>query len=364
MRHYFVLWLLVCCVCTAGAQPLAPVLKNAVRGLPTSAYQAAGVLGERAAQAAARRTGEAAFQSASKQLTGFLEAECSQLYCPTGLPPALQARNIELEKARRQLLQENLRLFFSKPNIAQARFSPRVDYADIIPSSAQLIFLGEIHGHNTIHREIYKVIKDYRARYPSRRIYILAESVADDGIIYQSSNWGAKGPYQKNGLERAQMLKALVKEQNVFLTGLERPGLIRLYNASSQKRAQVVRKYVSSAGLEIRNRGFLDKIALLRQADPEAVLFVYGGKAHWSYAHAGSVPLSLNTNKTFVMDFTPRGWRLPSSMESIWNLWLKSQTPPPAGQYGVYVAKDKPSALILGSDAKIETPDDFLLNWR
>lgn len=64
------------------------------------------------------------------------------------------------------------------------------------------------------------------------------------------------------------------------------------------------------------------------------------------------------------MDFIPRGWRLPSSIESIWNTWLSTQPAQPAGKYGVYTAKDKTAARMLGSDVKIETPKDFLLNWR
>lgn len=363
MQRYTLCVLLVFCVCTAGAQPLAAAFKNAARTLPGKTVSAE-ALGRRAAQLLAERSAPAAFAAARKQCLQLVAAEDKQIYCPADVPPAFSLRNKLLTQARRELLEKNWQLFLQRPQAAQALYSPHINYADIIPSSARLIFLGEIHDQNTIHQEIYHVIKDYRTRYPGRRIYILAESVADDGIVYHASNWGEKGPYQKSGAARAQMLEVLVKEQGVFLTGLERPGLVRLYNSSAALRQAVVRKYVSASGLEIRNRGFLEKIVSLRRLDPQAVFFVYGGKAHWSYTHAGSVTLALNTGTTFVMDFIPRGWRLPSSIESIWNTWLSTQPAQPAGQYGVYTAADKTAARMLGSDVKIETPKDFLLNWR
>lgn len=364
--YRYILLMLLCAVSYNGwSQPLVSAGKNAASVLSKQTAGALSARGVQASQAAVLRAQQALQASATKaRLAKMLEQEDKCVYNPAGVPEAFRKRNQVLSVKRHFLFQKNLELFFKTPNPAQAQYARKVDYAGLIPASARLIFLGEIHGRESIHREIYQLIKDYRQAYPNRHIYILAESVADDGIIYHAGNWGKSGPYSKQGLSRDQMLETLVKEQGVFLTGLERPALVRLYNTALNVRQRVVRKYISASGQEIRNRGFLEKIAQLRRLDPQGIFFVYGGKAHWSYNVAGSVPLGLNVGQTFVIDFIPHGWRIEGSAESIWNLWLEKQTPPAEGVYGIYRAQNKESARMMGSDLKIETPYDFLPSWR
>ncbi len=365
MHRYTLFLLLVLFGCNGWAQPLVSAGKNAAVTVSKQAAELS-LLGGRAATTLSSRAQKAAQAAVNRaNLAKMLAEEDKNVYNPAGVAPSFSKRNQVLSAQRHWLLQKNLELFLNHPNPVQAQYARSVDYAGLIPQSAQLIFLGEIHGREAIHREIYQLIKDYRSAYPNRNIYVLAESVADDGTIYHAANWGPNGPYSKQGLSRAQMLESLVKEQGVFLVGLERPALVRLYNTSlSNVRQRVVRKYISASGQEIRNRSFVEKIAQLRRLDPQGVFFVYGGKAHWSYAIAGSVPLSLNVGKTFVIDFIPNGWRIPGSAESIWNMWLEHQPAPPEGVYGIYRANSKEAALIMGSDLKIETPYDFLLSWR
>lgn len=242
----------------------------------------------------------------------------------------------------------------------QSRVTDRVDYAALIPASAKTIFVGEIHNYAAIYREVEAMLLQYKAAYPHRRVYLLAESVSGKVPVVFSAAEEFFSPVVEYSLDNdAQVaMYARLVRAGVHLSGLELPGVLNGINeAGFDPQADLLRKkYGTLLWSARRNVYFLRKIKSIRAQDPDAVIFVYGGKAHFNYLMPYNVPDLAGEAESLVVDFTFRLLNEPIGFQSVWNAWRNELLAEEAAEFGTMVrrVKDPQTARLFGSDLRIE----------
>lgn len=242
----------------------------------------------------------------------------------------------------------------------QSRVTDRVNYAALIPASAKMIFVGEIHNYDVIYREIETMLLQYKAAHPGRRVYLLAESVSSRVPVVSSPAEEAFSPVVESSLtnDRQQAMYIRLVRGGIRLTGLELPGVVSGINDGSLSlRADILRKkYSTLLWSSRRNVYFLRKIKSIRAADPDAVIFVYGGKAHFNYLMPYNVPDLAGEAESLVVDFGFRQLDEPFGFQSVWNAWRNRRLAEEAAQFGTMVRRvnDPQTARLFGSDLRIE----------
>lgn len=234
-----------------------------------------------------------------------------------------------------------------------------INYIPLIPSSAKMIYVGEIHDYTSIYREVETMIRQYRAAYPDRTVYLLAESVAASVPVISSGS-----PEEFSVLIEKSLMKDKQMDMyydlagsGVKLGGLDLPNVVNWLNEYSfLKRDLIVKKYRTLVWVARRNVYFKRKIDDIRRADPNAVIFVYGGKAHFNYLMPYNVPDLVGEAQSVVLDFSMRSLEEPIGFQSVWNAWRKKLFDDEVTEFGHAVRRvqDPATARLFGSDLRIE----------
>ncbi len=164
-----------------------------------------------------------------------------------------------------------------------------VDYSALIPASARKIYVGEEHYQPLIYEAFEKLIFQYQARYPDRKIIILTEFVSDRLL-----------PWQLPGRPVTRLEMPLRRNDNDFkffnrflragieVVGLENVAYVKEHEAlitPSEDESQSV------YGMQERNAHWRNIINYVAKKNPDATLFIYAGSMHTHYR----APFSLAT---------------------------------------------------------------------
>lgn len=287
-------------------------------------------LGRNVSRGVARATEQQFLKSVPARTLSLYGLELRALVASNRLPanafPKLARRNDLLTHQAVNLFVSQEKLFLEQAPLLvekiESRVYNRVPYAALLPKDAEVLYIGEIHGVPRVQQEIVTLVKSLRTVYPGRNIYLAAEGVpasfdldySTDDLIYTQE---ALLERLHEAAELADMeMTELVASSSVVLAaveagipvlGLESEGaLCRLATPKGRKmptEEEYQQVVTSLAGMEFRNRGFAKGINVLRKADPDALIVVYGGIDHLAYHQLSSVP-ALVGGKSFVVQVT------------------------------------------------------------
>lgn len=289
-------------------------------------------------QAAARSVETQFFKLVPARTLNLYGAELRALRASNQLSrkkyPRLARQNELLLRQSIDLFVRRERLFYEQaPAIARnikSRVYRSVPYAELLPENIDVLYIGEVHGVPRVQKEIGTLVKSLRTVYPGRKIYLAAESVPAAYDLDFSVDDLVRGPEvlaerlrevaDLTGMKAEELLplfsvvQAALEEQ-IPVLGLESEGSLFQF-ASPEKGGEPTDEdyeavVTSLVGMEFRNKGFAQGVSMLRAAEPDALVVVYGGIDHFAYHQPSSVP-SLVAGKSFVVQVTVPG-ALPDS---------------------------------------------------
>lgn len=279
----------------------------------------------------------------------------------TGKLPALESsqnawRNLQLRLNRYAAIAQLERVAATQElsNLMSLSSTYQVNYAELIDPDARLILLGETHNQPLILDQIQALLKQYRAAYPTRRIYLLTEFAS-----YHSPELRGKGQVKSMLLDavRIERYRALfvlsMLRLDIKMGGLEHRSVLHSTLRGKDEAAWVA-KYSNVAAVEQRNAFWTQAINQYRQNDPEGIYFVYCGADHALYNNPSSVSIRLKDSMPFVINFVVGNSRLklPSSFY-YWNLLDLSAYVQP-GIIFQGVALTPQAAHLFGADLTLE----------
>ena len=176
-------------------------------------------------------------------------------------------------------------------------------YARAVAPEARLILLGEVHYSGTIHREVERLLQEYRAQHPERKIVVFSEFLPEAG-----PGWGVGLPVPPSALCAWEDYTCDVinhtQRLNVEYYGLEDRHFL---HTEVPERAGTPDARNSFLAVWTRNRVWSETIrsvmARVRLTDPDAAFFVYAGKGHTDKTVMGSLSALLREENPFVVHF-------------------------------------------------------------
>ncbi len=295
----------------AGGRPwFRPVIKKVaprthLKTITLSRMERAAWASSRTAQFALTNR-EAYFKSAQAipfQSMATLTAPVSQL--PVAPDPLFALRNDKMALPWFETIEKDL-LFLHKHKkeikevlkVQQAALQ-KINYASFIPETARKIFVGEEHYQPIIYEAFEKMIYQYQARFPDRKIIILTEFMSDRLF-----------PWQKTGrpISRFEMGQRKNDSDFNFFDNFIKQGIevVGLENVSYMKAHEsLITPSESQAesvyGMQERNAHWRQIIEEVQARNPRAILFIYTGSLHSHYRAPFS--LAAPSMQTFVMQW-------------------------------------------------------------
>ena len=208
-------------------------------------------------------------------------------YLPEPVDPAFILRNDKMalqwfEPIEKDLhfLQEQQEAIFQTLQIR--RVNPQeINYANLIPSQARKIFIGEEHNQPAIYHAFEQLIFQYKQQYPKRKIIVLTEFVSDRLLPWQKPGRPVNRlemPLRRNNKDFAFFNKFI--QAGITVIGLENVGYIKDHEALITPSES---QYKSVYGLQERNAHWRHIISYIADKYPDAVLFIYTGSMHTHY---------------------------------------------------------------------------------
>lgn len=204
----------------------------------------------------------------------------------------------------------------------ESRVYNRVPYSELLPEDAEVLYIGEVHGVPRVQQEIVTLVKSLREAYPGRKIYLAAEGVpaafdldfsTDDlihtreALLERLRKAADLADVEITEMAASSSVVMAAVEAGIPVLGLESEGALCRLATPKGREMPTEEEYeqvaTSLAGMEFRNRGFAEGIKVLRKADPDALVVVYGGIDHLAYHQLFSVP-ALVGGKSFVVQVT------------------------------------------------------------
>lgn len=227
------------------------------------------------------------------QAMATLSAPLAQL--PQKVDPLFALRNDQMafpwfETIEKDLtfLREQKKPMLSALKIQYASLE-EVDYSLFIPESARKIYVGEEHYQPCIYEAFEKLIFQYQARYPDRKIIILTEFVSDRLVPWQLPGRPVhriEMPLRRNDKDFKFFNRFL--KAGIEIVGLENVAYVKEHEAlitPSEDQTQSV------YGMQERNAHWRNIISYVAKKNPDAILFIYAGSMHTHYR----APFSLAT---------------------------------------------------------------------
>lgn len=167
-----------------------------------------------------------------------------------------------------------------------------------IPEQAKYILLGEEHNQQPVQVFVSRVLREYRAAYPDRKIILLTEFLP-------------AGIKKKNSFLQ-DMKEFAPAYAQVFSTalgsGMQVHGLEPRCMYYDDGQAEVPQANqtketfdlaILPEAIRLRNKFWLEQIKYFRQQNPDAVFIIYAGAEHLSYSAPFSVGAQLPQQETF-----------------------------------------------------------------
>lgn len=178
-------------------------------------------------------------------------------------------------------------LAFLSTHKAQIRRSIRVqktETIDLLPFIApqvRNIAVGEEHNVLAIRQAVEKLVFDYQAAYPERKIIVLTEFVSDRLFAWETPG----NPVSVFGLKHRIVNDDFLFFANFIRNGIEVIGLEDIVYFSEHQTliAPSFRQVDSVYGMKQRNEHWRSIIEDVRRRNPDAIFFIYTGNMHVHY---------------------------------------------------------------------------------
>lgn len=184
-----------------------------------------------------------------------------------------------------------------------------LNYSQWLPQDPGIIYLGEIHGHQNVQREVLSFLRQLSHQYPQRPIILATEFLSFDPSVSLPENIIASVDDVQAYFDRGNpagnwnVLKDALSIPNVYLIGLENHAVLHriLKRSDGGLTTEEYDDFMGTyAGMNLRNRLFARTLTRLQELAPEALIVAYGGISHFSLHEEGSVP-SLVPGKNFII---------------------------------------------------------------
>ena len=174
-----------------------------------------------------------------------------------------------------------------------------------IPASARLVMLGEVHNRETHRLQTARLLEEYRALHPGRKMVLLSEFLPSRHPQFWKPGQAIPKDFFEKNPEFSNEVYALGKRLDMDIYGLEDIEFVY------QKMPQVsglglVEANTSFRGMVVRNKYWENLVRYVMDATkkkyPDAVFFVYAGNAHVNKNVAESLSANLKDQTPFVVE--------------------------------------------------------------
>ncbi len=183
------------------------------------------------------------------------------------------------------------------------------DYSALIPASARKIYVGEEHFQPLIYEAFEKLIFQYQARYPDRKIIILTEFVSDRLFPWQLPGRPVSRlemPLRRNDSDFKFFNKFL--KAGIEIVGLENVAYVKEHEALI---TPLEDESQSVYGMQERNAHWRNIISYVAKNNPDATLFIYAGSMHTHYRAPFSLATSSPQNFVLQLEVGHLGMDMP-----------------------------------------------------
>lgn len=208
------------------------------------------------------------------------------------------ALNLKVKQQAVKNIQNNLPALWNK----RIKFAPQPFeklLADAIPAQAKYILLGEEHNQSQIQVFLVQFFKEYKAKYPGRKIFLLTEFLPVSGkknLLIQSMQAG--DPAYAYILNSAASNGITVKGLEPRYA-YEGEGVLYI-DPRWNENDETAELWLTPEAMRVRNKVWISRIKELRQTNPDAVFMIYAGGSHLEYNAFSSLALQLPKEETFV----------------------------------------------------------------
>ena len=192
-------------------------------------------------------------------------------------------------------------------------------YEKYLPSERiGMIAIGVQHGA-AVEQDAVNWVRAIKRKYPTRHIYFATEYVWDSQSPHPSSYLPPLKILRDADQLKAQLLSEEdfynysflqeVIEEGVPVVGIE-PEMSLLAAVGEETGFDLTDELLyiryqqfatSAAGMEFRNKKWVEHLHQIRQQDPEALIIVYGGAEHMSYSSVYSIPRQFEQDNCFTI---------------------------------------------------------------
>lgn len=192
----------------------------------------------------------------------------------------------------------------------QARQTPQPEnpvpwIAQQIPTNTSLLFVGEVHGYETIHLTTASLLKELRAMYPQKRIILFSEFLPDT----QASLEPVSEQQISSHLRRYMPVWQAAYQQDIQVVGLEKEYVIKdtcYASVLNQKgKYRYLNMWATLEGVRLRNEHWTQLLQNYRAQYPDALFVVYSGAAHSLYNYPFTLSTNFPSENTFVVALYP-----------------------------------------------------------
>ena len=175
--------------------------------------------------------------------------------------------------------------------------------AQRIPQDTSYLLIGQKHGYIDIEKNVARLVREIRLRNPNRPILLLTEFLPEGRV------WG-NSIFTDFSLHRCVWEEAAL--QDISVIGLE-PKFVDDNEVVLRSHLQLGQRTVEDAdtvwasleGVRLRNERWMHTIEKMRQVSPEALIIIYAGNGHLSYAEPYSLGKFLSKQGGFVVSLEP-----------------------------------------------------------
>lgn len=241
----------------------------------------------------------------------------------------VQERNLRhLEEHKKEVLASMALVEQKSPSL----YVPRM-------GDKQNIFLGEDYHLVPAIKQVQVIIKDFRQRYPDKKIVLFTQFLPDSGLT-PAESFPSGGNYEEYFLAFASL-----KARGVDIVGLEEPGTQGHWY---EKNGFLVRGADTAYGRYVRHMHWAKRIKAWREKYPQAIFFIYTGAEHCSYNMPHALPQMVGGESSYVALLQSR----VSLKKNLFHRWSNFQFAKP----GVLYTRDKKWSQAIGFDEQLIFP--------
>ena len=200
--------------------------------------------------------------------------------------------------------------------------------AEYLPSSVDMLFVGETHEFPEIQRTMPRLLALLREQQPNRKIILFTEFLPK-GFVWEGkidphfkwyTDFAIAGFWDKNyrtlwdHASQLDIPSVGLEPAHSCLEGDLCASFVR--GDSERVKKKEITFDASLTGIKYRNENFLEVLRTYRRMNPDALFVVYAGSRHVGYNQFASVSAQFEPEKTFVLELLPSVKRIAKKLHT------------------------------------------------